>query len=108
LFRAISNDIVFLLLNNNNHFVNECVSRAFSAADIPVKKEPAALAHKDGKRPDGCTIVPRRGGKPLTWDVTVCTTLADSYLTAVSHAAGAVAEQAADRKCQKYAELSAA
>ena len=37
----------------------------------------------------------------------MCTTVADSYLTAASHAAGAVAEQAADRKCLKYTELSA-
>ena len=66
------------------------------------------MAHKDGKRPEGCTLIPWRGGKPLGWDVTVCTTVADSYLTAASHTAGAVAEQAADRKCRKYAELSAA
>jgi len=100
--------------NNNNsrvlrhHALNECVSRAFSAAGILVKKEPSGLAHKDGKRPDGCTLIPWHGGIPLGWDVTVCTTVADSYLTAASHTAGAVAEQAADRKCQKYAELSAA
>ena len=78
------------------------ISRASSTAAIPVKKEPSGLAHKEGKRPDGCTLIPWRGGKPLAWDVTVCTTVADSYLTAVSHAAGgAVAEQAADRKCLK-------
>jgi len=40
-------------------------------------------------------------------DVTVCTTVADSNLPAISHAGGAVAEQPADRKCLKYAELSA-
>ena len=91
-----------------HHALNECVSRAFIAAAIPVKNKPSGLAHKDGKRPDGCTLIPWRGGKPLAWDVTVCTTVADSYLTAASHAAGAVAEQAADRKCQKYADLSAA
>ena len=34
--------------------------------------------------------------------------MADSYLAVVSHAAGAVAEQAADRKCLKYTKLSAA
>ena len=75
---------------------------------IPVKKEPSGLAHEDGKRPDGSTLIPWRGGKPLAWDVTVCTTVADSYLTVASHAAGAVTEQAADRKCLKYADLSAA
>jgi len=90
-----------------HHALNECISRAFASAGIPVKKEPAGLALKDGKRPDGCTLIPWRGGKPLAWDVTVCTTVAESYVNAASHAAGAVAEQAADRKCSKYAELSA-
>jgi len=90
-----------------HHALNECVSCAFSAAGIPVKKKPTGLAHKDGQRPDGYTLIPWRGGKPLAWDVTVCTTVADSYLAAASHAPGAVAEQAADRKCLKYTELSA-
>jgi len=89
-----------------HHALNECVSRAFSAAVIPEKK-PTGQAHKDGKRPDGCTLIPWRGGKPLAWDITVCTTVADSYLASASHAAGGVAEQAADRKCLKYTELSA-
>jgi len=84
-----------------HHALNECVSHAFSAAGIPVKKEPPGLAHKDRKCPDGCTLIPWRGGKPLAWDVKVCTTVADSYLAAPSHAAGTVAEQAADRKCLK-------
>jgi len=35
------------------------------------------------------------------------TTVADSYLAAASHAAGAVAKQAADTKSLKYSELSA-
>ena len=46
--------------------------------------------------------------KPLAWDVTVCSTVAASYMTAASQSAGAAAEQAAERKCLEYAELSAA
>ena len=56
------------------------ISHAFSVAGIPVKTEPAGLALKDGKRPDGCTLVHWRGNKLLAWDVTVCTTVADSYV----------------------------
>ena len=37
--------------------------------------------------------------------VTVCITVADSYLAAASHAAGAVAEQAADKKCLNCQQL---
>jgi len=42
------------------------------------------------------------------WDVTVCITVAASYTTAASQSAEAiVAEQAAERKSLKYAELTA-
>jgi len=33
-----------------HHALNECISRAFSAAGIPVKKEPAGLVQSDEKR----------------------------------------------------------
>ena len=38
------------------------------------------LVRIDGKRPGGLTLIPWQGGKPLTLDVTVVSTLADSYL----------------------------
>ena len=53
-----------------------------------MRKEPAGLALKDGKCPDGCTLLPWRGGKRLAWDVTVCTTVADSYVANSSQSAG--------------------
>jgi len=88
--------------------LNDLISRAFGAAGIPVGKKPAGLVQKDGKRPDGCTLIPWRGGRPVAWDVTVCTTVAASYVTAASQSAGAAAKQPAERKSLKYAELSAA
>ena len=60
------------------------------------------------QHPDGCTLIPWHGGKPLAWDVTVCTTVADCYVTAASQSTRSVAEQAADRQFQKYGELFAA
>jgi len=62
-------------------------------------KEPACLVQKEG-----FTLIPWCGGRPLAWGVIVCTTVAASRVTA----AGAAAEQAADRKSLKYAELPAA
>jgi len=48
-----------------HHAINECISHAFSAAGIPVEKEPG-LVYSDGKHhPDGCTLIPWRGGKLL-------------------------------------------
>jgi len=43
----------------------------------------------------------------LTWDVTVATTLADSYVPASSVTAVVAAEAAASRKEVKYTDLSA-
>jgi len=33
-----------------HHALNRCISRAFSAAGIPARKEPAGLVQRDGKR----------------------------------------------------------
>jgi len=41
------------------------------AAGIPAIKEPSGLDRQDGKRPDGLTLIPWRGGHPLIWDVTL-------------------------------------
>jgi len=51
--------------------------------------------------------VPWQSGRALTWDVTVATTLADSYVRASSVTAAAAAEAAASRKEVKYSDLPA-
>ena len=58
------------------------------------------------KHPDGLTLIPWQRGLSLTWDVTVATSLADSYISASASSAGAAAEMAASRKQAKYAALS--
>jgi len=50
-------------------------------------------------------LIPWQGGKPLTWDVTVVSTLADSYLHSTSHSAGSAAETDSVRKESKYSFL---
>jgi hypothetical protein len=90
-----------------HHAINDVIARALTSAGVPVSKEPTGLTRLDGKRPDGLTLIPWQGGKPLTWDVTVVSTLADSYLRASSHSAGGAAELAASRKESKYSCLTA-
>jgi hypothetical protein len=87
--------------------INDIVARAFTSAGVPTSKEPTGLVRNDGKRPDGLTLVPWQNGKALAWDVTVATTLADSYLMISSDLAGAAAEKAAAKKTEKYANLPA-
>ena len=45
--------------------------------------------------------------RTLLWDVTVASTLAGSYVDTAATGAGLVADQAADRKTAKYADLRA-
>lgn len=90
-----------------HHAVNDIIARAFTSAGVPVSKEPLGILRSDGKRPDGLTLVPWRGGKALTWDATIVTTLADSYLRASSTCAGSASELAAAKKVDKYADLPA-
>jgi len=87
--------------------LNDIILRAINAADVPAVKEPSGLNKQDVKRPDGLSLIPWQNGKPLLWDVTVASTLAGSYVDTAATGAGLVADQAADRKTAKYADLRA-
>ena len=83
------------------------VARAFSSAGVPVMKEPTGLTRSGNKRSYSLTLVPWSCGKALTWDVTVATSLAASYIVSSARSSGSVAETAAARKRDKYSELPA-
>ena len=51
-------------------------------------------------------LIPWQTSLSLTWDVTVATTLEDSYISTSASSVGAAAEMAASRKQAKYAALS--
>jgi len=87
--------------------LNDVIWRGLNAAEIPATKVPSGLNRQDGKHPDGLTLIPWQDGKPLTWDVTVASTLAASYADITATGAGLVADQAADRKADKYADFTA-
>ena len=89
-----------------HHALNDIISRAFASAKIPVTNEPSGLFRSDGKRPDDLTLIPWQRGLSLTWDVTVATTLADSYTSTSASSVAAAAEKAASRKQTKYAALA--
>ena len=88
--------------------LNDLIRRALARADVPSTLEPAGLTRVDGKRPDGLTLVPWKGGRSAVWDVTVTDTLAPSYVHATTLTSGAAAESAAARKQSKYEALTSA
>jgi len=82
-----------------HNVMNDIIVRSLSSASIPASKEPTGvtgLTRLDGKRPRG---------KPVTWDITVVSTLPQSYLHASGHSAAGAAEFAASRKEAKYSCL---
>jgi len=88
-----------------HHAVNDLIAHTFTSAGIPISKEPVGLKRWEGKCPDGLMLIPWQGSKPVCWDVTVISTLADSYLYTSAHTAGGAADLAASRKEVKYANL---
>jgi hypothetical protein len=91
---------------HTRHFaVNDIIARSFTAAGIPISKEPLGILRTSLKRPDGITQVPVLGGKHIAWDATISCTLAESYLEASSTLAGSASESAATRKAAKYSDL---
>lgn len=82
--------------------INDYICRLFSRASIPASKEPSGISSVDGKRPDGCTLIPWKSGKCLAWDVTVPDTMAVRYLPLTSLQSGTAAARASDGKFKKY------
>jgi len=60
--------------------INDIIAQSLASAGIPTSKEPTGLTRLEGKHPDGITVVPWQCDKPITWDVTVVNTLAQSML----------------------------
>ena len=87
--------------------LNDLVKRSLDSAKIFSHLEPTGLYRKDGKRPDGATLVPWKGGRVLVWDITCADTLAPSHRQLASRQAGAVVANAEQRKKNKYAHLEA-
>ena len=85
--------------------INDIICRSLARAQVHGQKEPLGLCRTDGKRPDGITLTHWKAGKCLLWDATIPDTLAASHITKTSKTAGAAAEQAAEKKIEKYRDL---
>jgi len=72
--------------------LNYIIWRFRGSASIPATKKPSGLVRQNGKRPDGLTLISWQGGKSLAWDVTVVSTLAQSYVDRAATGVGMVAE----------------
>ena len=86
--------------------INDLIKRSLATAKIAAHLEPAGICQEDGKRLDGATVMPWKGGQVIVWDATCPDTFAPSHLQLAAKEAGAVADQAERRKMAKYIELA--
>ena len=86
--------------------LNDLVKRSLSTAGIPSVLEPLGLDRGDGKRPDGLTTFPFKGGRCLAWDATCTDTFADSNVAGSASQPGTAARAAETRKVQRYRSIS--
>ena len=85
---------------------NDVILRALKSAEIPATLEPLGLSRKDGKRPDGATLLAWKRGKPLTWDFTCVHRQATSYTHLAKRDGASVANAAEARKEEKYKDIT--
>ena len=85
--------------------INELIQRSLATAGVPAQLDPSGICQSDGKRLDGATVAPWRCGKALVRDATCPDTFAASHVMLATSKAGAIANQAEERKRAKYAEL---
>ncbi len=91
--------------HQRHSLINDIIWRAMIRAKIQAVKEPTGLTRRDGKRPDGVTLIPWSRGRCLAWDVTIPDTMAASHIDRTSLTAGAAAEHTAVLKTTKYTDL---
>ena len=85
--------------------VNDIIHRALVAAHVPSCLKSLGLNCSGGKRHDGMSIVLCKCGQLLVWDATCPDTFAPSHSAIAAQQVGAVAQQAEDKKIQKYKHL---
>ena len=85
--------------------VNDILARALGSAQVSATLEPTGLC-RDGKQPDGRTLVPWKEGTHLTWDYTCHDTFCLSNVDLSAQCAGKAAEKAEKDKLTKYHELT--
>jgi len=85
---------------------NDVIRRALASAEIPSSLEPAGLARRDGRRPDGLTLVPWRDGRCMVWDFTCTDTFCATNVRGSARQPGSAAAAAEARKLTHYQDLS--
>ena len=89
------------------HSAINIIKRSLDTAGLHSILEPVGLDRGDGRRPDGVTSFPFKGGKALAWDATCTDSFSASNLYSTILNPGSASSAAEDLKRQKYSQLVA-
>ena len=87
--------------------INNIIKRSLDTAGLHSILEPVGLDRGDGRRPDGVTSFPFKGGKALAWDATCTDSFSASNLYSTILNPGSASSATEDLKRQKYPQLVA-
>ena len=85
--------------------INNIEKRSRDAAGLHSILQPVGLDRGDGRRPDGVTSFPFKGGKALAWDATCTDSFSASNLCSTILNPDSVSSAAEDLKKKKYSQL---
>ena len=87
--------------------INNIIKRLLDTSGIHSILEPVGLDRGDGRRPDGVTSFPFKGGKAFAWDATCTDSFSTSNLYSTILNPGSASSAVEDLKRQKYSQLVA-
>ena len=87
--------------------IKKIIKKSFVTAGLHSILEPVGFDRGDGRRPDGVTLFPFKGGKALALDATCNDSFSTSNLCSTILIPGSASSAAADLKRQKYHQLVA-
>ena len=87
--------------------INNIIKRSLDTAGLHSILEPVGLDRGDGRRPDGMTSSPFKGGKALAWGATCTDSFSTSNLCSTILNPSSASCAAVDLKGQKYYQLVA-
>ena len=91
----------FIRHSNGNMIIKDSIKSPYISSTL----EPIGLLRKDGRRPDGLTLMPWQRGRTLAWDFTCISRLTNSILRMGVLPGANAASEAEVRKRNHYSDL---
>ena len=98
---------ILVLVDFLDTAINNIIKRSLHTAGLHSILKSVGFDHGDGRRPDGVTSFPFKGGKAFAWDATCTDSFSASNLYSTILNPDSVSSSAEDLKRQRYSQLVA-